>query len=186
MRSELTNLLPQERQRALHRDYFMRLGVVAALLVIVLTLIAAGLLLPTYVFLAENASAQQQHLANVESAVTSSDEAAFSAQLAALSDSAATLSALANAPSVGAIMRAVLAIPRPGITLSGFAYSPVANTSKNQNTLAISGIAATRDALRSYQLALQSAPLALSANLPVSVYAQDTNISFTITVTLAP
>ena len=85
---------------------------------------------------------------------------------------------------VPAAVNATLAVPRPGVTLSSFTYVPAAGT--NPGTLAISGRAATRDALRSYQLALQSAALARSAVLPVSAYAPDANIAFTVTVTLVP
>lgn len=184
MRSELTNLLPLARRRALRRDYFVRLCVVVALLATALSLAAAALLLPAYVFLTESANAKQKHLASIESAVSSSDEVALSARLTALSNNAATLSALAGARSASAVISAVLAISRPGIVLSGFAYSPIAD--KNPGALAISGTAAARDALRSYQLALQNAPFVRSADLPVSAYAKDTAIAFTITVTLAP
>ncbi len=51
--------------------------------------------------------------------------------------------------------------------------------------IAVSGTAATRDALRQYQLALQNAAGVQSADVPVSAYAQDANIPFTVTVTLA-
>jgi hypothetical protein len=184
MYNELTNLLPPMRRRALRYDYFIRLSVIGMILLTSLLLASSVLLLPTYVFLIESARAEKTHLASIESTSSSFDEAALSAQLAALSKSAATLSALAGARSVSATMSAFLAISRPGITLSGFVYSPP--TGKNPSTLAISGIAATREALRSYQLALEGAPLARSANLPVSAYAKDTDITFTITVTLSP
>ncbi|MDP2651739.1 MAG: hypothetical protein Q8O94_01225 [bacterium] len=184
MHNELTNLIPPERQQALRRDYFIRLGVVATILLIILTLIAALLLLPTYVFLIKSARAETARLANIESALSSSNEAALSAQLAALSNNAATLLALSSAHSVSAILRAVLAISRPGISLSGFSHPP--SVDGEPDTFAISGIAATRDALRNYQLALQRAPFARSADLPVSAYAKDTAIAFTITVILAP
>ncbi len=184
MHSELTNLLPPERRHALRRDYSMRLIVVVILLLTALILAAAVLLLPTYVFLVENAKTQKTHLANIESTVSSSDEASLDAQIAMLSNNAATLSSLAAASSVSAIMRTVLSISRPGIALSGFIYSHIVG--KKPGTLAISGTAATRNALRGYQLALENAPFAISANLPVSAYAKDTNIVFTITVTLAP
>lgn len=184
MRNELTNLLPHGRQRAIRRDYFIRLSVVIILVVTALSLAAAVLLLPTYVFLAASESAGKAHLASIESALSSSDDSALSAQLSALSRNAAILSALADAPSASSIMRAILAISHPGIILSGFIYSPA--TDKSQSTLAISGVAATRDALRNYQLTLQGAPFARSADLPVSAYAKDSAITFTITVTLAP
>jgi len=184
MHNELTNLLPPDRQYALRRDYFIRLGVVATLITTCLFVAAAVLLLPTYVFLVDSAGAEKTHLASIEATARSSEEVALSEQLSMLSSNAATLSSLANAFSVSAMMRSILAISRPGVTLSGFSYSPT--SSKKSGTLSISGVAVTRDSLRSYQLALQNSPLSKSADLPVSAYAKDSNIAFTITITLAP
>lgn len=184
MHSELTNLLPLPRQHALSRDYLLRRGTVIVALLTVLILVAAILLLPTYVFLVGSASAKETRLAHIESAFSSADEAALSARLATLSNNATTLATLALAPSASTIIRTALAVSRPGITLSGFTYTPA--IAKKLGTLAVSGSSATREALRGYQLALQSAPFALSADLPVSVYAKDSDIAFTVTVTLAP
>ncbi|MFZ3043559.1 MAG: hypothetical protein WA058_00400 [Minisyncoccia bacterium] len=184
MNNRLTNLLPPERQRILFREYFLRLGVVIAVLVTILMCIAALLLLPTYVFLLRSESAKGSQLANVESILASADEKTLSAHLTALSKDAAVLVALGKLPSPSVLVRSALAVPRSGVTVSGLVYAPA--TSKTPSTLAISGVATTRDALRSYQLALQSAPFAANADLPVSAYAQDADISFTITVTLTP
>lgn len=184
MNNELTNLLPPERQRELSRDYILRLVVVAAVLATALTLSAAVLLIPTYVFLNGSANDKKVHLARIESTLSSTDEAALSARLSALSTNSTTLTALSNATSVSAIIREMLAVSRPGVTLSGFSYSPSAE--RGSGTLVISGFSATRDALRNYQLALQKAPFVFSATLPVSAYAKDSNIPFTITVTLSP
>ena len=186
MNNELTNLLPSERCRILRRDYFVRLGAVIVFLVIVLILAAAVLLLPTFVFLTASKNSLETRLASIESTLSSSDDKALSAQLTALSNSAASLSALADTHSASAIMRAVLAVSRPGITVSHFEYSSASDANKNQSTLTISGAAAVRDALRSYQLALQSSSFVRSADLPVSAYAKDADIAFTITVILVP
>ncbi len=185
MRNDLTNLLPHERRDALSRDYFLRLGVVVVLFATALTLMSMVLLLPTYVLLAKSAGVKKAHLVNIESVFSSADEAALSARLATLSSNAATLAAISDAPFVSAIIRAVLAISHPGITLSGFSYVPATEKSAG-NALILSGFSATRGALRNYQLALQEAPFALSAVLPVSAYAKDSDIAFTITVTVAP
>ncbi len=184
MHNELTNLLPLERQQALSRDYFLRLGVVIATLLTTLVIAAAVLLLSTYVFLVKASSVKEDRLAIIESTLSSADEKALSARLATLSDNVAILAMLADAPSASVIIRSALAISHPGITLSGFVYTPA--TDKKIGTLAISGSSTARDALRGYQLALQNAPFARSADLPISVYAKDTDIAFTITVTLAP
>ncbi|MDD3531202.1 MAG: hypothetical protein PHV99_01240 [Candidatus Pacebacteria bacterium] len=184
MNDDLTNLLPPERQRALSREYRMRLGVVAALLLTSLACASGLLLLPTYVLLTQSAAAKQANLTNVESVLSSADEKALAAHLAVLSNDAVTLIALGKAPSVSAILRNTLAIPRPGITLSGFSYTPAAPNTAGK--LTVSGTALTRDTLRSYQIVLQGAPFAAKADLPVSAYAKDADISFTITITLTP
>jgi hypothetical protein len=184
MNNELTNLLPHERQKMLSRDYILRIGVIVTVLATVLILSSAVLLIPTYVFLSGNASAKKVNLARIEASLSSADEVALSERLAILSENAASLVALSNVKSVSATVREILSVPRPGITIFGISYIP--NTEKSSRTVIISGLSATRDSLRSYQLALQGSPFALSAVLPVSAYAKDSNIAFTITVTLAP
>lgn len=184
MDNSLINLLPPERQRALAKEYFVRLGVVAALLLTVLTIAAGILLLPTYVFLSQSAAAKRAQLTSVESVLSAADEENMSGRLAVLANEAARLVVLEKEPSASAVVRAVLNIPRPGVILSEFRY--VRAEGKAPGTLAVSGTASTRDALRSYQLALRSTPFARTANLPVSAYAKDSNISFTVTLTLAP
>ena len=184
MYNELINLLPPKRQRELARDYSIRLSVVVIWFVTVLTCMAAVLLVPTFVSLTGSVNAAKARLANVESTLSSSEERVLLDRLTALSGDTATLVALASTPSVSDIIRAALAVSHPGIALSSFTYASAVN--KTQSTLSISGTAATRNALRAYQLALESAPFALSAALPVSAYAKDTDSMFTILVTLAP
>lgn len=184
MPDELTNLLPPERARALRRDYALRVSVVAIAAMTALTLAAAVLLLPTSVLLSSSASAKRAHLATLTAASPSASDAALAARLAVLASRAGTLSALADTPSVSSLTRTVLAVTRPGVTLSGFSYAPA--TGKDAAAFVVSGVAQTRDALRSYQLALQGMPSVRSVSLPVSAYAKDADITFSITVALSP
>src|SRR3989344_5497431 len=146
MSDKLTNLLPLQHQRLLIREYYFRLGVVVIVMVSTLTIVATVLLVPTYVFLIGNANAKEAHLASMRAASSSPDDKAFSSRLTILSKETSILMALANAPSGSEIIRSVLAFSRPGITLSGLTYTPL--TAKNPGTVAISGRALTRDALR--------------------------------------
>lgn len=184
MNRELTNLLPPERQRSLFREHVLRMCVVAVVLAIVLTLVSAVLLFPTYVFLSKSYTIKEDRLVGIESAISSADGTAFSARLSALSGDVEVLTKLGSTRSVSEIVRTALAIPHLGIAISGLAYSPA--TGKNSGILAVSGIATSRDSLRNYQMALQGAPFSTSAVLPVSAYAKDSDIVFTITVTLSP
>ncbi|OGG78047.1 hypothetical protein A3A36_02625 [Candidatus Kaiserbacteria bacterium RIFCSPLOWO2_01_FULL_52_12b] len=167
------------------------MSVVALSFAIVLTLTAAALLSPTYILLIKSISAKETRLASIESTLSSTEEKALSARLSILLNEAAILTALGEMISASSRIRSFLAVPRPGVSISNVAYTP-ATTIQYKNsvgtipgTIAVSGTAATRDALRTYQLALQKEPFATSVNLPVSAYAQDANISFTITVTLS-
>jgi hypothetical protein len=176
--SNLTNLLPRERRQALSRDFLLRLGVVAVALVTMLVLSAALLLIPTYVFLDTSAETKRAHLATIEKTLSSREEEGLSARLALLSSNTAKLSTLASTPSVSALARAILALPRPGSYTSGAGDAPT--------TLVLSGSSMTREALRKYQVTLQDVPEVASATLPVSSYADDANIAFAITITLSP
>ncbi len=184
MSDEFTNLLPRERRHGLFRAYHIRLVVVAIWFGSALLVAAAALLLPTYLFLSEAQKTEDARLSNIAKALASSDEAALSKRLATLSRETTVLGALANTRAASAVVGEVLTLSRPGITLSQFSYLPQSNG--KPGTLSVSGTAATRDALRTYQLALQGAPFAQSAALPVSAYAKDANIDFSIVITLAP
>lgn len=184
MINKLTNLLPSSRQDLIAHEYVFRLGVVAISLCSALVLVAAVLLLPSYVFLLGSAEAKGTHLATIKSTLSSADEKNLSVRLSSLSNDVATLTMFAKKMPVSVAARSILGITRPGITLSGLLYTSVVG--KNSPTFALSGTASSRDALRNYQIALQGASFVSSAELPVSAYAKDTNITFTITVTLTP
>lgn len=182
MNTKLTNLLPKERRSALTRDYFLRLSVVCAIMASILLIISAILLVPTYVFLSKNESMKEKNLASVELTLSSKNEAGFSSRLAMLAGNVSLLNDLASAKSVSKTVSSMLEISRSGIILSDFSYAPDVGT--NPGTITISGTAVSRDALRSYQLELSNSPFISSVELPVSAYAKDSDIRFTITVTL--
>ena len=184
MYPELTNLLPEERVRRLRRDYFVRLALVVEVLGILLVVSMAIVLTPTYRFLQKQVHTKQEQLTALEARLATSDEVRLEARLKALSANAALLALLGSAPTRSEVIESLLALPSPGITLSGFSFS--AGKGTTQGTLAITGTANTRDRLRAYQLTLLEAPFVQSADLPISAYAKDTAIDFTITIVLAP
>ena len=184
MRTKLTNLLSQERQNALRLEYVVRYGTVVTFFATALVVVSTVLLVPTYVFLTKSVQVKESRLASIESKLASADEVALSARLTKLARSAAILMRLAKVPSTSILIRDLLAVPHPSIMLSGFSYTP--SIEKTTNTLLVSGIAKTRDALRGYQVALQSTSFIKTADVPISVYAKDADISFTITITLKP
>ncbi|HQU08271.1 MAG: hypothetical protein B7X04_03740 [Parcubacteria group bacterium 21-54-25] len=181
MTADCTNLLPTARARAVRRAYFMRLAIVAvwglAILIAVHTLLSA----PAYLYLQAKEAQRQTALTELSQKLAAQQDQVTSQGLVALNSETAFLAGLSQKPSVSAAVRLVLGVPRQGVTLGSIAYT--APSGGKDASMIINGIASTRGALHAYQLALQQTPFVSSVNLPVSVFAKDTNINFTMTVT---
>jgi hypothetical protein len=189
MSSELTNLLPSEKTKAFRREYFVRLLTTVVIVLMVLLIAQMVFLLPSYLYEREIVSARSAELQALSANSATAQEQQARTQLAALKTGATLLLMLGKVPTASTALRAVLAVPRPGITLSGFAYGQTgATTASSTRTLQLSGTASTRETLRAYDSALGALPFVSNADLPISDYAKDSQIPFTITLTgsLAP
>lgn len=177
------NLLPPERLRVLVSSYYARLFVAGFGLLVVVLLAAAALLSPSYIYLSETL-ATKEALLSQSGGKDEAEESLLAARTAALRESARVLTNVVQGRSTSALLRDVLAVPRPGVMLVGFNHTP-ANGNK-PGTLILSGTALSRDQLHSYQRALMGMPFAASVDLPVNAYAKETNISFSMTISLKP
>ena len=185
MYRELTNLIPTERSRAFRQEYFRRLTAVALVVAAILIGVHGVLLAPSYIYFKEQLQAKRTQLALLEGSLTSVEEQEVSTRLANLESDMNHLNRLEQQPSMGALMRAILEVPRAGITLSSFSFTPGEG---EESTLVMTGSAATRTALREYNLNLSGLPFVSKVDLPISTYAKETDLPFTITLsgTLTP
>ncbi len=181
MAHELTNLLPPERARSLRRLYFMRLATVGILMLGGIVVAHGVLLLPSYLYVSEQVRSREAALASFSSTLAGSEEQEVKARIAALNEDASHLSSLAETPAASALIRALLAVPHPGIRLSGFTYTPAINGAEPK--MSLSGVAASREALRRYDEALASLPYVSDTDLPISAYAKESDIAFSIALT---
>ena len=161
----------------------MRLTAVTAVMGAILAIAAAALLIPTYTYLLQAREASNARLADARKNLAAVEGTDFAKRLEALEGEARKIAALATTTPASALVRTLLTVPRPGVILSDIQYTPPG--SAKAGTLAVSGVASTRNDLRAYQLSVQAAPRVASADLPVSSYAKDQNLPFTITITLA-
>lgn len=177
------DLLPPERKRAFTRAYVVRLVTLTAWAGVVLAVVASVLLIPTYTYLLSAESTAKAHLAAAEANISTAEESDLGKRLTALEGDAGIIVGLATSTPASLLVKEVLAVPRAGVVLSNFEYTPAAGG--HPGTLALSGTAATRNDLRAFQLALTGSPAFTNADLPVSSYAKDADLPFMITVTLA-
>jgi hypothetical protein len=184
MYSELTNLLPTDRRRAMRREYFVHLATVGVWLLVILVIVQGVLLLPSYLYESETAATRTAQLKDLSAHLATSQQQQVQSSLTALKTESTSLLTLNTIPTASTALRAVLAVPRPGISLTGFTFTPSGTgTTGTARAMQLTGTAATRENLSSYDNALAALPFVTNANLPISDYAMDNNIPFQITLT---
>lgn len=185
MPHNLINLLPDEKIRALERVYVSRVFIFAAYLLVGIVVANAALLFPTHLLLSSQITAHEAALQQLNASSALVDEASFAIKLAALMKDASYIETLSVARPVGHLMSDVIGVTHKGISLTNISFQPQTGA-KKESTLLLTGVAASRDTLRAYQVALQSDPSVQSATIPVSVFVSETKLPFTITLTLKP
>lgn len=180
MITKLIRLLPPERLRAFRQQYFFRLGTVAALAFSALIVIHGILLAPTYFNLRESKANEQSRLNALTERLASSGDQEIIGRLAALDSETEHLAGIGASPSAVGTVRAILALPRGGVTLSGFSFTPPSGKTSGQ--MKVAGTAVSRESLRRYQGTLAALPGVSGADLPISSYAKESDIPFTITL----
>ncbi|MBU6323482.1 MAG: hypothetical protein KGI41_02055 [Patescibacteria group bacterium] len=181
MFSELMNLVPRDAKDAFRRDYFTRLGTLAGFVLALAVVIHGVLLSPAYIFLETQIAGRQTELARISASLNTAEEKQVDARLSMLEQDTAYLAQLGSSPKASVALAGILGISRPGIRLTGFTYGKPDASGNGQMT--VTGISDTRETLRAFVLALQAAPFIATADLPVSAYAQDKNIQFSIAIT---
>ena len=177
MHPEFTNLLPEERASAARTSYWLRLATLATYCALAVIVLNALLLAPSYLLAKEQTAARENELATLEAAAASTGAGSFASEIATYAARATALVKLgASRPDVP-ILASILGIPHAGVSLTGFSFSA-------NHQVVITGVATTRDALRAYDLALSGAPFVASVSLPVSAYAAESDLSFTMTIVL--
>jgi Tfp pilus assembly protein PilN len=177
MTIELTNLLPEARKRRFRRQYFLRLGTVT-LVLLAFVVFLHGVLL----YARGEAARAEADLATIKASADTAGEAEVTARQTRLQAAAANLSRLGTVPTASAALRAVLAVSRPGIALTGFTFTAPAAANAPAH-MQVTGVAISRDTLRQYSAALGALPFVANADLPISAYAKETDIDFTIALT---
>jgi Tfp pilus assembly protein PilN len=184
MFTELTNLVPRSKIRKNRREYFVRIAIVSIVVLAVLVGMQFLLLIPSYIYERQMVDAENAQLSKLSATLLNSEGQNVQTRLSALHAKATYLGSLAKVQTASTALRAVLALPRTGITLSGLTFSPP--KAGAPGTMQLSGTATTRETLRAYDAALAGLPFVKNADLPISAYAKASDISFAIALTLNP
>ncbi|MBP6868677.1 MAG: hypothetical protein KBC16_01040 [Candidatus Pacebacteria bacterium] len=181
MKHELTNLLPRERTRAFRQVYFMRLLTLAAVLATVLVVVHGLLLMPTYLLLSAEASEAKKTLDTLtQSQAQNGPKDEAGQKLEALNSDALRLQEVGGYISATETISSVLETLRTGIAITRFTYAPP--SASGEGRLSLTGRAESRTALDSFVKELRKNTRFSVIDLPISAYAKETNLEFTISI----
>ena len=176
----LINLLPKSAVNAFKRDYQFRFATLCVLTLVFILIINMLLLVPAYIYAHSHAASLQAKLDSLDQLMQTNDQSQVATRIANLTKEQTYLQGLQKAPKDSALLDAVLASPRPGISLTTFAITPPA--AGGAGTIVLTGTADTREDLRAYTVSLGTLKFVSNVNLPISAYASESNIPFTITL----
>jgi len=170
--------LPPVEQAHMKREYRIRILIVICFFVSVGFIVGICSLFPAYIYAS---LAEQTHLNQVATFKKTTDIATISAiqQELAMSKTLLTTVAGTVAPDVFyTTIRSIVSL-RGSVKLTSFALE---HQDAHSMTIVLSGIAPTRAELLSFQSRLQTLSHKVTAELPLSILALDTNISFSIQI----
>jgi hypothetical protein len=139
------------------------------------------LLFPSYLYISEELALERAQLSELEASLAQNGQGDINARFTRLNEHAKRLLTFSQTPAASDALERLLEVPHANVALSGFSVdAAVGNVRQGK----ISGIADSREALRVYHQALTAVPFVTKADLPLSAYAKEADIPFSILLTL--
>ncbi len=182
MSHDVINFLPEDKVQAFKRMYGARVLSATALALVFVAAAHVALLAPAYVYIHETYTSAQMQLAALQNTDQKGESNDIVERVAAAEKNAQTLEAFLDTPQASTFIQALLKLPAVGISLGEISVD-IAQTTANTLSMRVSGVADTREALRTYHLAVSGLPFVVQADMPLSVYARENEIPFSIVIT---
>lgn len=174
------NLLPDTRKTFLARWYLSRLGVVAALVLAVVFMVHAILVIPSLVHVSAQIRQSTIALDGLGVRLAGSQEQRVSERVKAVTERGERLAQISKQVTASSAIRVMMSVPHPNVHVTSVSF--VQHTNPGSTIMTISGMADTREALRSYVRALSALPYVNEATVPISAYAKETSIEFVLSL----
>ncbi len=170
-------LLPESIKKRVLKEYLFRVFSVALFALCILGFISILTLLP-YISLSQvKSEAVESRLVSIQKEAEASGSKALSQSLSSARELLWALRTESTLPTAELFSKVTSVKPR-SVLLNSFAFTK----SETETQLVVDGIAKDRDALLLFVQELKKIPSFKSANVPVSNFAQEKDISFSITV----
>ncbi|HEY4495970.1 MAG TPA: hypothetical protein VJC04_01270 [Candidatus Paceibacterota bacterium] len=175
------NLLPQKEKKENQQEYFYRFSAGLVGTVLISLLIGSFAFFPTYILIKIKRAELKTNLLSLKNPSDLVGDEEVYKILESAGKKVDFLSPQSALPLTAAVIKIVNKKPA-GVKIYGVSYHPQESAQGWSVALALTGLAVNREAIASFVKALQTEPSFSSINVPVSNFAKDRNIKFSLTL----
>ncbi len=175
------NVLPNNLKKLIVNEYHLRVVIGFCICFICIMLCTVVFLLPSWLLGSIKQKTMADRVAMLEQAPTTGHTTTVSRTITSTNILLHSINTSFAYPPAKPLLDAILSGRGTGIRLSEFSYSVDDAT---HSSLVLQGVSNTRNALVSYVKSLQNSGLFTSVDLPVSDLAKDTDITFTLNLSV--
>ncbi len=177
----MINLIPPQGHKVVKREYTLRLGAALAFLFAGVLLLLSVALIPTYVLVGAQIEAFEfetaQEVGDAEALKNAEKE------VRTMKNVLTQMKTTVTSTPMSKVIAEIQANAPKTIIFKNFSI----NTTKGVvTTVQVQGVSPTREALAQLKDALIASPIFEKAEVPISDLARETDLPFTLTVTLSP
>ena len=174
----MNNLIPDKEKKLIENEYKKRLAIVCLSLAIFLVLAIIAMLVPSYA--SSVVKIKEASINDFSGASENTARSEYEKQAQNIGILSEVLAPGANVSNPTDLFSAVVKDKPDGVIVTSFSYS----SSTDPKTLTVGGVASDRNTLLSFVNSLKTSPTAGNVDIPVSNFAKDSNINFSITISL--
>ena len=175
------NLLSYESKKKIKKEYRLRLLVLFLASTLALSLILFLSLIPSYIFSMTREKTIANEKTAIQKSVVSLESENLNQLLRSTKEKVESLKEGNNDLSIYVIIEKVLSRRNAGVNILGFRFTPSDGLSRN---LTVDGVAGSRDSLVQFRKNLEQEKLFDQVSLPVSNFAKQSEIDFTLTLSI--
>lgn len=183
----MLHLLPEYHKQKVTTEYRQRVLVVLGLGIILTTFVSGGFLVPAYISTYSKYSVVEDRRAQLELEIKRSENNDDASKVKDIVSTINVLKKYGLKEKPSDIFSRILEHKPQGVTISGFIYTPPAdiNDPINLTAVDISGVALNRTVLSQFSDALRKDKVFSTVYIPISSFAKEKNIGFTVKLTIS-
>ncbi len=182
----MLHLLPDYHKEKVISEYKGRVLTIFSIGIFVLVLISSVFLIPVYISTHGRFAIVDQQKKDLEAQISRSENNDDAEKVKEIVSAVGVLKQYAPKELPSSVFNRILVNKPKGVVITGFIYTPPSTPfSEDLTTVDISGMAVSRVALAGFNDALKKDKVFKSVFIPISSFAKDRDIQFTVKLTIS-